>query len=115
MIPQYAFAINSLARYASSFGREETRNMVETGLLKALDDHTDTEIRTFLLNQLNLVGSNQTVMELEKYLEMEELAEPAAQTLVAIASPKAAKVLYQALSGAGIEVRITLYQGRWEF
>ncbi len=102
------FAINSLARYASAFGREEERSMVETGLLTALEDHTDTEIRTFLLNQLNLVGSNQSVMALGNYLEMEELAEPVAQTLVAIASPEAAKVLYQALSGAGIDAQITL-------
>ncbi len=101
------FAINSLARYASAFGRENVRFSLEQGLLEALEIHTDTEVRTFLLNQLNLAGSNKSVRLIKEYLAVEDLAEPAAQTLVAIASPEASKALYEALSGAGEAARIT--------
>src|SRR5690554_5546479 len=49
------FALNSLARYTSDFGKEDARQLVENGLLTALESQTDTEVKTFLLNQLNLV------------------------------------------------------------
>ncbi|MEE4286801.1 MAG: hypothetical protein V2I31_11645, partial [Mariniphaga sp.] len=78
------FAINSLARYASEFGRADDRDFVETSLLAALEEHSDVEVKTFLLNQLNLVGSDKSVNVIKKYLANEDLTEPAAQTLVAI-------------------------------
>ncbi len=108
------FAINSLARYVSSFDREDARNKVEAELLKALEDHTDTEIKTFILNQLNLAGSNKSVKAVKKYLVVKDLGEPAAQTMVAIASPDAAMALYEALSGASDENRITLIRSLGE-
>ncbi len=108
------FAINGLARYSSAFGREESRVMVEKGLLSALASHTDKEVRTFLLNQLNLVGSNASVVTVKNYLSEKELTEPAAQTLVAIGTRDAAKALYQALSGASDDSRITLVKALGE-
>ncbi len=101
------FAINSLARYASAFGREEIRSTVEARLLEALKAHADIEVKTFLLNQLNLVGSNKTVVAIKEYFAVDDLAEPVTQTLVAIGSPEAAKALYEALSGANTAAQIT--------
>ena len=108
------FAINSLARYASAFGRTEPRQLTEAGLIAALESHKDAEVRTFLFNQLNLVGGYLTVKTIIKYLAEEELTEPAAQTLVAIGSPEAAKALMQALAGAGDASRTTLVRSLGE-
>ena len=95
------FAINSLARYASAFGKEEEKSFAETQLLNALDEHHDVEVKTFLLNQLNLVAGDKTVDAIKKYLAERDLTEPATQTLVVIGSEKAAWALYEALPKAG--------------
>lgn len=108
------FAINSLARFVSSFGREEARDVVEDGLLKALEAHKDAEVKTFLLNQLNLAGTEKCIPVVKEYLTIDELTEPAAQTLVQMATDDAAKALYEALSGAGDENRATLVRALGE-
>lgn len=108
------FAINSLARYASGFGKEELRVLVEESLLKALDEHNNTEIKTFLFNQLNLVGSNTTVAAVGSYLSDDELAEPAVQTLLQIGSEDAAKAIHSALADAGDAVKVTLVRALGE-
>ncbi len=102
------FALNSLARYSSEFGREDARKMVENGLLAALESQTSAEVKTYLLNQLNLVGSDQTVNSIRKYLENEELTEPVAQTLVAIGSENAAVALFENFPKVSEEGKITL-------
>ncbi len=102
------FAINSLARYTSNFGKEDARHLVENSLLTALEAHTDTEVRTFLLNQLNLVGSEKSVNAIKKYLENAELTEPVTQTLVAIGSESAAAALLENFSTVSDDGKIAL-------
>lgn len=102
------FALNSLARYTSNFGKEDARQLVENGLLAAIEAQTDTEVRTFLLNQLNLVGSDKSVNAIKKYLENAELTEPVAQTMVAIGSENAAAALFENFPKANTEDKITL-------
>ncbi len=50
------FALNSLSRYVSQFGKEAEKDFVETQLLTALGKPSDKMVMTFLLTQLNLVG-----------------------------------------------------------
>jgi HEAT repeat protein len=102
------FAINSLARYSSDFGKKDAREALETNLLKALEEHSDTEIKTFLLNQLNLVGSDESVNAIKKYLADENLVEPATQTLLSIGSVSASAALFEALPKAGESAQATL-------
>jgi HEAT repeat protein len=102
------FAVNSLARYASEFGRTDDRDFVETSLLAALDEQSDVEVRTFLLNQLILVGSDKSVNVIKKYLAYEDLIEPAAQTLVAIGSENAAVALFENFPKASEEGKIVI-------
>ncbi len=94
------FALNSLARYASDFGKDDVKNFVETQLLSAIESHADIEVKTFLLSQLNLVAGDKTVDVIKKYLAEKELVEPATQTLTRIASEKAARALFEALPKA---------------
>ncbi len=71
--------------------------LLKTQLLAALESHSDVEVKTFLLNQLNLVGSDKTVDATKKYLTDTDLVEPVTQTLTSIGSEKAAQALAEAL------------------
>src|SRR5690554_2246945 len=104
------FALNSLSRYASAFGREDARQVVENGLIEALKSHDDPEVKTVLMNQLNLAGQEKAVEAVKGYLIDKDLVEPAAQILVAIGSPEAKKILVEALSSASDAEAITLVQ-----
>ncbi|MGM0621564.1 MAG: DUF1080 domain-containing protein [Bacteroidota bacterium] len=102
------FAMNSVARYASVFGRENERSFVEAALLDAIQENPDTEVNTFLMNQLNLVGGQKTVEALQGYLSDEELAEPATQALLSIGTKQAALELLSGLSKANEQTQVTL-------
>ncbi len=102
------FAINSLARYASQFGKDKERAFAEDNILIALKDQTDTEVKTFLLNQLNLVGSKKCIPEVSEYLTDKELCEPATQTLVALRIKMVAKNIMAALPSVEGKNRATL-------
>ncbi len=102
------FALNSLARYVSEFGKEEERDFIETALLEALDNRFHTEVKTFLMNQLNLVAGGKTVDALAGYLAEGPLTEPATQTLLAVGSKDAAQALLGALPAADKKTRVTL-------
>ena len=51
------FAINSFSQYASQFGKNEARAFAEENLLNALKAQKDVEVKTFIMNQLNLVAT----------------------------------------------------------
>ncbi len=109
------FAINGMTRYSSVFGREESRAMLEKNLLAALEKQSDTEVRTFLLNQLQLTGSNNIVDPLKKYLTNNQLAEPAVQALLSVGGSQAAAAVLEALPNAGESVKPTLIKALGEF
>lgn len=102
------FAINSFARYASQFGKNREKVFAEENILKALKSQTDTEVKTFLLNQLNLVGSKKCIPEVAEYLTDKELCEPATQTLVALRIKMVAKNIMAALPSVEGKNRATL-------
>lgn len=91
------FALNSFARYASQFGKCEARAFAEDNILKALKEQKDAEVKTFLLNQLNLVASEKTIPEISGYLTDEKLCEPATQTLLSLEMKVVAKEFIAAL------------------
>ncbi|MEZ5104289.1 MAG: family 16 glycoside hydrolase [Draconibacterium sp.] len=95
------FALNSLVRYASAFGNEEERKYVESQLLSALEEHADTEVKTFLLNQLNLVAGDKAIDATKKYLTQKDLVEPVTQMMVQTGSKKATMALFEVLPQAG--------------
>ena len=66
------FALNSFARYASQFGKCEAKAYAEENLLKALKSQKDIEVKTFVLNQLNLVGGHNTIDAAKVYLTDEK-------------------------------------------
>ncbi|MFV0268742.1 MAG: DUF1080 domain-containing protein [Draconibacterium sp.] len=108
------FALNSFARYSSQFGKNEERALAENNLLKALATQKDAEVKTFLMNQLNLVGEAKTTEALKSYLGNEELAGPAAQSILAINSEGAAQLFAEALPAAGEKAKLTLVRALGE-
>jgi HEAT repeat protein len=102
------FVLNSVARYTSEFGLEEQRSLVENTLLNAIKQQTNNEVITFLINQLNLVGGQESVQALQVYLADEDLAEPATQALLAIGTRDAALALLSGLSKANEKTEVTL-------
>jgi len=108
------FTINSYARYASSFGRERERNFAENQLLAALKTNADKDVKTYLMNELNLVAGEKSIQELKAYLTDEYLTEPAAQTLLSVGGNTAAHAFMEALAGAPEKCKPTLIKALGE-
>lgn len=108
------FAITSYSRYASSFGRDKERDFAENQLLAALKLHADKEVKTYLMNELNLVAGDKTVQELKTYLTDEYLVEPAAQTLLSVGGKPAAHAFLEALPAAPEKCKPTLIKALGE-
>jgi HEAT repeat protein len=108
------FAINSYSRYASSFGREKERDFAENQLLAALKTQPDKDVKTFLMNELNLVAGEKSIQVLKAYLNDEYLAEPAAQTLLSVVGKPAAHAFLEALPGAPEKCKPTLIKALGE-
>ncbi len=108
------FCINSLSRYVCEFGHEKERDFVETQMLQALESKTDKQVKTFLMNELNLIAGEKTVEALKKYLTDEELAEPTTQTMLSVGGKSAAHAMLAALPGAPEKCKPTLMKGLGE-
>jgi len=108
------FCINSLSRYVSEFGHEKERDFVEAQMLKALESTTDKQVKTFLMNELNLIAGEKSIEALKKYLTDEELAEPATQTMLSVGGKSAAHAMLEALPGAPEKCKPTLMKGLGE-
>ena len=102
------FVLNSFSRYASQFGKENEKAFAENNLLNELKKQQDDEVRTFLMNQLNLVGGEKTIDALSSYLANEPLVEPAAQTMLACGEHLASAKFLEALPNAPQNAQITL-------
>ncbi len=108
------FALNSLSRYASQFGKCEARAFTEDNILIALKAQKDVEVKTFLLNQLNLVGSKKTIPEISGYLTDAELCEPATQTLLSLNMKIVSKEFIAVLPSAEGKTKATLVRALGE-
>ena len=108
------FVINSCSRYASEFGKEKEKVFVEDQLLKALKTQQNSDVKTFLLNELNLVGGDKTIQEVKIYLTDDFLAEPATQTILSVGGKTAAGVLLEALPKANDKTKPTLVKALGE-
>lgn len=102
------YTLNSLARFVSQFGMEAQRAQTEAHFIKALEQAGDAEVKTFLMDQLKLIGSDQAVATVCQYLQDEQLCGPAAQTLAAISSQAATEALFKALPSATGATQITI-------
>ncbi|MEN8118468.1 MAG: DUF1080 domain-containing protein [Bacteroidota bacterium] len=94
------FVLNSFARYASQFGKCEARSFAEEHFLKAIKEQDNVEVKTFLINQLNLVAGEKSIPLLSEYLTDSDFCEPATQVLLSMKSKVVAKEFLAALPQA---------------
>lgn len=81
-------------------GAESERAAHETALLNGIKNAMDWEIKAFLIEELRFCGKSAAVAPLAAYLPDAELCEPAAQSLLGIASTEGADKVIPAIRAA---------------
>jgi len=91
------YALNGLSYYVAAKGQENARLTVENAYIKALEQVENSEIKAFIIRQLQIVGQRNSVQPLSSYLNIDNLGGPAARALATINTPEAENVLKSAL------------------
>lgn len=91
------YALNGLAKYVSRPGAEPERRDYETGLLEGLQADHAPAVKIFLMEQLELTGSDQAVPVLQSFIGDEAFHESAVHALRSINTNQAKETLVQAL------------------
>ena len=101
-------ALQNVAAVVSRPGAERERAMVARVLLRALETATHPQVKTFLVNLLQLTGKGEAVAPLAKLLRDPDLCEPAAQALVAFGGRGVVPALRRALADLSGPGRVTI-------
>ncbi|MEG1634506.1 MAG: DUF1080 domain-containing protein [Rikenellaceae bacterium] len=80
------YALGGLSYYVSTPGKEASRAMVTTSLIKALDAATDREIKAFLIRMTQITSKDDAIPTLKKYALSDNLYEEAIRALAYINS-----------------------------
>ena len=102
------FALDGLAIHVTRPDAEEERKLYVKAISDALEAETRTEVKTFLIKQLQFAGKDESVDVLSKYLNDPQLCDPAVRALSAIGTENAKSALLKALEHADGDNRITL-------
>ncbi len=94
---QVEYALSGLSHYVAENGKEAARLTTANAYAKALDQATERETKAFIISQLQIVGKDESVDALGRYLNQEELSSPAARALASIGTEKAAQALQASL------------------
>lgn len=103
-------AINGFSYYITQTGKEQWRAMALKAYSTALVKLTDKYNQAFIISQLQIVGKDDAVAALKKYLADERLCDPAARALVKVNTLASKTALLHALPGAQGECRLTLVE-----
>lgn len=93
----FEYALSGLSHFSTGEGNENIRKQLEKAYIKSLDLTSEREIKAFIIRQLQIVGSDESVEALAKFLSLEDLCGPAARALAAIGTDNAAKTLQSSL------------------
>ena len=102
------YALGGLSFYSMQPNKEDTRMMASNAYSKALDGISDEEIKAFFIRQLQIVGKEEAVRSLEKYLSNERLCGAGARALVQINTPSAQNALLKALANSPNSCQYTM-------
>jgi len=94
------YAISGFSNYVTGAGQEKNHLLCQAAWCKALEKEPDSDNKSFLIAQLQLVGSDEAVPFISKYLLTDQLSDPAARALTAINTPAAGRILFKALNRA---------------
>lgn len=108
---QVRFALNAVTMYVNQPDREAVRKIYVSALAQALRAATNKEVQAFLIRQLQLVGKDEAIEPLSRFLTDQRLCEPAVQALVRIGGDQAGAALAQALPQRMGNMTIALVRG----
>ena len=92
------YAVDGLSLHVSRPGGAEKERLLYVGaLLVALDKAPDTDVRAFIITQVQIAGKGETVKSLARYIKDPRLGEPATRALLTIRTPEAEKALLMSL------------------
>jgi HEAT repeat protein len=92
------YALSGLSAYVSRPHAGRERRLYARALVGSLEEVYNTQIKAFIIRQLQLAGGNESVTALGLYLDHEKLSGPAARALRSIGTREAEAVLRKALA-----------------
>jgi HEAT repeat protein len=104
------YALGGFSYYVMSAKQEPLRALAAQAYVKALDQVTDPENKAFLFTQLQMVGKEEAVAPLARYLAQERFCDPAARALIKINTPAAKQALLAALSAGQGRCQLSLVE-----
>jgi HEAT repeat protein len=108
------FALHGVTTVVNQSGLDRERSLFTKALLRALEQEREKEVQAFLIRQLQLSAGDEAVKPLKGYLQDNRLCDPAAQALLAIATPKAEEALLKSLKDATGHRRVILVRALGE-
>lgn len=105
---QARFAVNGVSKYVSRAGADSERAMVEKVLIDGLQSHRHPRVKVFLMEQLELIGSNESIPALQSFIGDDRLNESAVHALRAINTSRARQVLAEGVAATEGEKRIAV-------
>jgi len=111
------YALSGIANYAT--GNDTLKSKIEQTFIVALDGVNDPETKAFIIRQLAIVGSDESVKRFAEagYLADEKLCSPTTSAMVTIGGQSAGKILQAMLmrrSAISPEMQRSLIQGLGE-
>ncbi|WP_280744193.1 MULTISPECIES: family 16 glycoside hydrolase [unclassified Parabacteroides] len=94
---QVDYALSGLSHYVMESGKESARLTTAKAYIKALEQVNERETKAFIIRQLQIVGKDESVDALARYLNMEDYSGPASRALASIGTEKATQALQASL------------------
>ncbi|MDR1258698.1 MAG: DUF1080 domain-containing protein [Tannerellaceae bacterium] len=91
------YALSGISNYSAGKGDESLRLATSNAYVKALNIVDEREKKAFIISQLQIIGKDESVDALARYLNEESLSDPAARALASIGTEKAVQALKSAL------------------
>jgi len=101
----YRYAVSLLTHYANT---QQEKAKIERAYLVALKKAGNAEVKAYFMDNLKLVGSNESVSVLTAFISDKESYDPAISTLVSIGSEDARKAIMNALPGQSASTQVRL-------
>jgi len=91
------YALSGMSHFSTDEGQTTIRKTMENAYVKALELTDEVETKSFIIRQLQVVGRDESVEALSRYLNREDLSSPAAKALATIGTEKAGQALQASL------------------
>ncbi len=105
------YAVSLLTHHAAT---KEEKLRIESAYLVALKKGASKEVKAYFMDNLKLVGSNESVIVLKEYIADQVLSDQAVSALTSIGTPDARQVLTNALPSSPAAIQMKLIKSLGE-